>query len=113
MLSQISLLPILAASLACAPALAQQNNELNFLRGLNDFKEARRMLPDWLYARAEEQLALRKTAIGAITNRDGLQRRQKYVRDKMIETLGGFPERTPLNARTVGALDRDGYRIEK
>ena len=27
--------------------------------------------------------------------------------------LGGLPVRTPLNARTVGVLERDNYRIEK
>jgi cephalosporin-C deacetylase-like acetyl esterase len=31
----------------------------------------------------------------------------------MLEDLGGFPERTPLNARVVGTLERAGYRIEK
>ena len=32
---------------------------------------------------------------------------------KMISAIGGFPERTPLNARTVATVKRDGYRIEK
>ena len=38
---------------------------------------------------------------------------QKELKDFFVEQLGGFPERTPLNARTVATLDRDGYRIEK
>ncbi|MCX8036376.1 MAG: acetylxylan esterase [Candidatus Sumerlaeia bacterium] len=40
----------------------------------------------------------------------------EYQRQKQrlfIEQLGGFPERTPLNARVVGRAQRDGYRIEK
>ena len=38
---------------------------------------------------------------------------QKARREWFLEALGGFPERTPLNARVVGQESRDGYRIEK
>jgi hypothetical protein len=31
----------------------------------------------------------------------------------MVRALGGLPERTPLNARVVGVVDREDYRIEK
>ncbi len=30
-----------------------------------------------------------------------------------MEQLGGFPEKTPLNAQVVGSLRGDGYRVEK
>src|SRR5260370_17397672 len=39
--------------------------------------------------------------------------RQQYWQERMWTYLGGQPERTPLNARVVGALDRGDYRIEK
>ena len=35
------------------------------------------------------------------------------LRRKMRTACGTFPERTPLNARTVATLGRDGYAIEK
>ncbi len=31
----------------------------------------------------------------------------------MLEAVGGLPERTPLNARVTGTLDRGDYKIEK
>ena len=31
----------------------------------------------------------------------------------MIEALGGFPDKTPLNPQIVGKEQRDGYRVEK
>ena len=40
-------------------------------------------------------------------------KRRAYLREAMVRDLGGFPARTPLNARVVGTLDRDGYKIEK
>ena len=39
---------------------------------------------------------------------------QGYVRRTFCDLIGGLPsERTPLNARTTGRLQRDGYSVEK
>jgi len=38
---------------------------------------------------------------------------QKSLRKKFIETIGGLPERTPLNPQVTGIVSRDGYRVEK
>jgi len=38
---------------------------------------------------------------------------QERMRQFYVDALGGFPERTPLEAQVTGKLDRDGYRIEK
>ena len=38
---------------------------------------------------------------------------REKLRDGMIAAVGGFPERTPLNAQTVETVKRDGYTIEK
>ncbi len=32
---------------------------------------------------------------------------------RMVEAVGGFPARTPLNAKVVATVPREGYRIEK
>ena len=42
-----------------------------------------------------------------------LARLQRDVRERAVASFGGFPDRTPLNARIMGVLERDGYRIEK
>ena len=44
---------------------------------------------------------------------DDLARRKAYVREVMTRDVGGFPERTPLNPRITGVLDRGDYVIEK
>ena len=38
---------------------------------------------------------------------------QKRMRKLFIESIGGLPERTALNAEVVGEIKRKGYRIEK
>ena len=42
-----------------------------------------------------------------------LAARQRDVREKTIAAIGGFPEKTPLNARVTGTVKRDGYIVEK
>ncbi len=62
---------------------------------------------------AEEQYARRAEALGALTSAEDWRGRQSYVRETLIDMMGGLPERTPLNARVVGVLERGEYRVEK
>ena len=41
------------------------------------------------------------------------EKRKAAMRKAFIDGIGGFPERTPLNARTTAVVRRDGYTIEK
>lgn len=49
----------------------------------------------------------------ACTTSEAVRARQRAVRAAALKSLGGFPERTPLNARTTGRVARDGYAVEK
>jgi cephalosporin-C deacetylase-like acetyl esterase len=94
--------------LALAGAMpAQRTEELNFVLGLSQYRDFRNTLPHWLQRRALDLLEQRKRAVSSAADRKAL------VRKRMNAVLGGFPERTPLNPRVVGTLERDGYRIEK
>lgn len=42
-----------------------------------------------------------------------LQAWQQKLRKHFLESLGDFPERAPLNARSTGVVDRGNYRVEK
>ena len=42
-----------------------------------------------------------------------LRTRQADLREKGLASFGELPERTPLNARTTGVIQRNGYKIEK
>ena len=41
-----------------------------------------------------------------------IETRNRFVREKMVEMIGGFPARNPLGAKTVKAIERPGYRVE-
>lgn len=47
-----------------------------------------------------------------IKTREALDARNRFVRRKFIEMIGGLPEKTPLNPVTVRVLKREGYNIE-
>jgi cephalosporin-C deacetylase-like acetyl esterase len=93
-------------------AAAQDNAGLNFLANHTDFKNIRSMLPDYAKQQALELLNKRKAGVAQWRAADVTARKQ-YVRDHMLKALGGFPERTPLNARVAGVVEHSDYRIEK
>jgi cephalosporin-C deacetylase-like acetyl esterase len=104
-------LPILAA--AALPGRAQSNEQMNFLTGLPDGRRLNEMLPAHVNSKAFTLLDQRREAVANLATPADLEARRRYVRQKMIESIGELPERTPLNARVVGTLDRGDHRVEK
>ena len=63
---------------------------------------------------ALRQLAARRQKIAAITTRDQFELRRAEVRRRLLEMMGGLPERRgSLNVRRMGTIDRGDYRVEK
>lgn len=63
---------------------------------------------------AQQQLDRRDAAIAAITTRAQAEVRQRHVRDKILEIIGGLPDyRGPLQARVTGRLVNPAYAMEK
>ena len=48
-----------------------------------------------------------------LADRDEYDAYRKAMHAKMMSALGEWPARTPLNARTVATVKKDGYRVEK
>lgn len=103
-------LPLLCITLAVAQTRSSQ--ELDFVHGLTEYQDIRRMLPDYMEREGLAMVEARKRSLD-VASPEALARRRQYVREYMLASMGGLPERTPLNARTVGTIARDGYRIEK
>ena len=107
---------LLMALVVCrlvAPLHAQDSGDLNFLSDLSDYTRLRSMLPEYLNSQAISRLEERRQQIARLSSREEIARRRAYIREQMLRDLGGLPERTPLNARVVGVLDREGYKVEK
>src|SRR5438445_1426386 len=99
--------------LLCSSLYSQTSENLDFLNDLPDFERVREMLPDYLNGITFSLLDERARTVAHISTAADVAKRRAYIRECMLSALGGFPERTPLNARVVEALDRDGYRVEK
>ncbi len=52
-------------------------------------------------------------AKAALKTQADAERYVKGVRKRIQTCFGPFPEKTPLNARTTGVIERDAYRVEK
>ena len=48
-----------------------------------------------------------------LSNRAEYDAYRRQMHGRMMAAMGEWPERTPLNARTVATVKREGYRIEK
>ncbi len=77
------------------------------------YRDYSRCLPDYLRDLAERAYQSRNRAISGLTTPAAIRERQRWVTETFWNLIGGMPERTPLNARTVGTFDRPGYRVEK
>lgn len=73
----------------------------------------RKLLQAQLLADCDKHFAARKAEIEKLKTPADVAARQKRLREQFVDALGGFPEKTPLNAKTVGTLKRDGYTVEK
>lgn len=71
------------------------------------------MLHRYLLKQANDALDRREKAFERIETADDAKAYQQRMREFFIERLGGFPERTALEARTLGVIERDGFRVEK
>lgn len=69
---------------------------------------------EWMNRIAQQQLAERESAIAQIRTRADAERRRKWVRNKLLEIIGGLPDyRGPLNARITGTLTNPDYTLDK
>ena len=70
-------------------------------------------LERYLVRVAGEARRRRKQLVDAISTAQAILERQRGVTEQVWKMLGGPLERSPLNARVTGIVERHGYRIEK
>jgi dienelactone hydrolase len=89
---------------------AQEQKPAAQLAALNRFP---RMVQEYFVARvrAAERMGLKAKA--DLKTRGDAEGYVKEVQRKIRLCFGPFPDKTPLNARVTGTVERDAYRIEK
>ncbi len=70
-------------------------------------------LIDHYIQQADVFYELRNREIGQLKTKQDWQNRQTFVKEKLEHLIGPFPEKTALNPRITGVLQKDGYQVEK
>jgi cephalosporin-C deacetylase-like acetyl esterase len=73
----------------------------------------RAMLRAYLLTEAQKHFDTRRALVAKLKTPEEVRKRQEALRARFALALGGFPARTPLNARVAGKLDGEGYTVEK
>jgi dienelactone hydrolase len=100
-------------ALALLPGTARAADDLTVLNPPKGEPAPRKLLHAYLLAECDKHFAARKAEVQKLKTPADVAARQKSLHAKFVAALGGFPEKTPLKAKTVGTLKRDGYTIEK
>ena len=82
------------------------------LNCLSDDERQSAALYGQLQQKAYALLDRRDAAFEQLKSSAKIRAHQQNLKSFLLEQLGGFPERTSLNARTVRSIEADGYRIE-
>lgn len=68
----------------------------------------------WVYDRSKSAFEAGDRARDEIRTTVALRERQAFMREKLIESIGGLPSSDhPLHPRITGSIECDGYRIDK
>lgn len=97
----------------CSTACVSAQDDLTVLKPAADETPPRKLLYTYLEGQARKHFETRRKAVADLKTPEDVQRRQADLKAKFIEALGGFPERTPLNAQVIGKLPGDGYHVER
>ncbi|HMC10979.1 MAG TPA: prolyl oligopeptidase family serine peptidase [Pirellulaceae bacterium] len=92
-------------------ALAQEPKSANgSLAPLNRFS---RMVQEWFVDQVREAENKIKERLAALKTKADAEAYVRSIQDRIRQSFGPGPERTPLNARVTGVVERDTYKIEK
>jgi len=90
-----------------------QAENLNVLYNWIEWTDGNNMLIHHLNKQAFAYLDIRDKEIAGLKTKEDWINRQKKVKGILMNTVGPFPEKTPLNAKVTGVVKKEGYKIEK
>lgn len=91
-------------------AFSQDAKGATNLAPLNRFS---RMVQEWFVEQVKEAEAKIKHRLAGLKTKEDADAYVRSVQERIRQSFGPEPERTPLNARVTGVVDRDTYKIEK
>lgn len=74
---------------------------------------ADQMMQRWLMQKADERFEQWAKTFESLKTPEQIEAYQQERRQRFVESIGGFPEPTPLNPKITGTISRNNYRVEK
>ncbi len=71
------------------------------------------MMNHYLNSQAKKRFEQWKDDYEQRTTPEQIAEYQKRLRNKFLESIGEFPQRTPLKPQITGVVQREGYKVEK
>src|ERR1035437_4624699 len=76
------------------------------------YSDAPNSLYHYIADQAFDLLAQRTLQINNLNSLADWQQRQKLVHETLMNIVGPFPEKTPLNAKVTRIVEKDSFRVE-
>ena len=116
-LSLIKIIFTLSLVMLLANERMNAQNELDVIwqQGYNQwlyFSDAPNSLYHYLSGQAYDLLDKRAGIISGLSSLSDWQQRQKWIRETLLDIVGPFPEKTPLNAKITRIVDKNSFRVE-
>ncbi len=94
-------------------ALPSDEENLNVFQQWITWNNPGSLLISHLIKQAMGYYEIRDSEIAGLITRSDWIKRQVDVKNKLMEIVGPFPERSPLKPRITGTVKKEGYRIDK
>lgn len=75
--------------------------------------KARQSLPNFVNSKVDSLMEVRRTELSHLKSPAEWRAAQQKTRDRLDQFFGKFPQKTPLNVKITGKIDREQYTIEK
>ncbi len=111
-LLRILILPALIAALTFLYHELPAQNELEVMQKWRGYRDTPHALYNYLTQQAFAYLENRKSEVEKIRSLPEWQQRQTWVRKTLLDLIGPFPDKTPLNAKTVRTVDKGEFKVE-
>jgi hypothetical protein len=93
--------------------MAITQEELSVISSWEKWTDAQNMLYHNISYQAFQHLNDRTAKIETLKTEGQWLKRQKEVKQILMQIVGPFPEKTPLNPKTSATIKKNGYRLEK
>lgn len=105
--------PLVSASWIKHALAAETAGKSELAKASGPLNRFPRMMQDWLTRQVRAVSAAGDERRAALRTKADAEAYVHWARERIRKCFGPEPEKTPLNPRVVGTVERDAYRIEK